>query len=88
MKKSIGLKGKFWAAMGVLFICMLAFLSWTKSDRGHDALTIGFVAFLYLIALLTKEIAILFLGMLMVIDWSLSRRFKIWQAKEIIRSLL
>ena len=23
MKKSIGLKGKFWAAMGVLFVCMI-----------------------------------------------------------------
>jgi len=70
------------------FICMLALSLWTKLDRSPDALTIGLVTFLYLIALLTKEIAGLLPGMLMVIDWFMGRRFTVWQTKEIFRSFL
>ena len=68
--------------------CMVAIWLWIRSDAEPGTWTIGITAFLYLIAILTKEFALPLPGLLVVFDWVLKRRFQPILSRGTIRSVL
>ena len=79
------------AAVGTVVssvVCMAAIWLWIRSDADPGPWLIGIVAFLYLIAILTKEFALPLPGLLAVFDWALKRRFQSILSRGTIRSVL
>ena len=82
-----------WLAAGAgsvtsTLLCLLAMWIWTGPNADRKVWAVSGAAFLYLLAILTKELALPLPGMLMVLDWALKRKFNERSIKSIFLSLL
>jgi len=67
------------------FVCVLAIWIWVNFEP-QSYFSIISVAFLYLVAILIKEYALTLPGLLIVIDWTMQRRFRSLTFKSLVNS--